>query len=290
MRYPITYHFADLRLTRLHYCKCGNGEPLIIVPATISEIDNYQGLIQFFGQKYSVHFFELPGQGKSRRFPECYKSELVAETVRDLIDLLGYEKVTLMGFSFGGILAIETLDLLRDRIKKVILVSPCLTNKALTHNKWQIFFIKVLARILRPKIAQKTMLKVMHGEKSSKLIMWLLGNIGKVENLSELKKKIMVFPAGTLDVVIYQINEILNTDFGYIRDVFSQPLFFAMSINDPLLDYRATEEKANNMFNKVLIHKFDYPYHQPPEPWTFEGLNRDYRGLLSEISEYFTRR
>ncbi len=283
MKPKISYHFAKLPLTKLHYAKCGNGEPLIIVPATISEIDNWKGLIEFFGQKYTVYFFELPGHGKSEKFSGRFKSELVTKTVSDLIDFLGYKKVNLMGFSFGGILTIKILNKLTSKIEKTILVSPCLTNKALTHKKWQLLSIRLLTKILRPKISQKIILKIMHGQRTSKIIMWILEKIGKVEHLNELRKKILIFPAEKLDVVIYQIDEILNTNFKYIKEQFENKLYFAMSTNDPLLNYQTTENEIKRLFKKTYIHKFDFPYHQPPKPFTCEGLNENYRDLLSEI-------
>ena len=52
-----TYHFADLPLTRLHYLKCGQGPPLILVPATVSEIKNWLTLVQFMAQRFTVYFF-----------------------------------------------------------------------------------------------------------------------------------------------------------------------------------------------------------------------------------------
>jgi len=42
--------------------------PLIIVPATISELENWLSLAQFMAQWFHVYFFELPGHGRSEPF------------------------------------------------------------------------------------------------------------------------------------------------------------------------------------------------------------------------------
>ena len=60
----IRYDYANLPLTKLHYVTCGDGPPLIMVPATMSKIKNWLPLAQFMGQKFTVHFFELPGHGR----------------------------------------------------------------------------------------------------------------------------------------------------------------------------------------------------------------------------------
>src|SRR3990172_8107874 len=84
----VSDHFVQLPQTNLHYIKCGDGPPLIMVPATISKIENWLALAQFLGQRFTVYFFELPGHGKSSPFPEAFSSELAAETVEAFIDRL----------------------------------------------------------------------------------------------------------------------------------------------------------------------------------------------------------
>ena len=53
-------YFIDLPLARLHVLETGQGAPLIIVPATISELENWVSMAQFMGQWFRVFFFELP--------------------------------------------------------------------------------------------------------------------------------------------------------------------------------------------------------------------------------------
>ena len=75
-------YFVDLPLSRLHIMEVGNGEPLIIVPATISELENWKALAQFMAQWFCVYFFELPGHGRSEPFRERFSSQQVAEIGR----------------------------------------------------------------------------------------------------------------------------------------------------------------------------------------------------------------
>src|SRR5574339_760558 len=104
--------FGDMALpdTRLHYVKAGSGPPLIIVPATVSLIRQWLPLAQFMGQHFTSYFFELPGHGGSTPYPEKFRSHLVPYTVEALVDNLGYDRFHLMGFSFGGLLALRTLE------------------------------------------------------------------------------------------------------------------------------------------------------------------------------------
>jgi len=113
---PYKTYFIDLPLSRLHVLETGKGEPLIIVPATISELENWLPLAQFMAQWFHVYFFELPGHGQSGPFRERFSSQQVAELVGQLANKLGFERFNLMGFSFGGILAMRTFKHLSQRI------------------------------------------------------------------------------------------------------------------------------------------------------------------------------
>jgi hypothetical protein len=49
-----------------------------------------------------------------------------------------------------------------------------------------------------------------------------------------------------------------------------------MSTNDPVLDFKKTLSVTEAHFESVKVVRSDIPYHQPPEPLTYEGLMRDY--------------
>ena len=90
-------YFIELPLSRLHVLETGKGEPLIIVPATISELENWLPLAQFMAQWFHVYFFELPGHGQSDPFCEGFSSQQVAELVGQLANKLGFDRFNLMG-------------------------------------------------------------------------------------------------------------------------------------------------------------------------------------------------
>ena len=96
----ISIHYAALPQTKLRYAKCGEGPPVIMVPATISWIEDWIPMIQMMGTRFTVYFFELPGHGKSSAFAENFISELVAESVEAFADYLGIDRFSLMGFSY----------------------------------------------------------------------------------------------------------------------------------------------------------------------------------------------
>ena len=269
-------YFIDLPLSRLHVLETGSGEPLIIVPATISELENWVPLAQFMAQWFHVYFFELPGHGRSEPFREQFSSQQVAELVAQLANKLGFDRFNLMGFSFGGILAMRTFKLLSHRIERMILIAPCLDHRALPFSKVRLQLLYSSNRLLsHPKI-QERFVDLIHNPRTVSMTVKALQKIGRLEDTIPLEKKLPRTTANTISVLNAQINEILTTEFEVEPDKYATPCYFAMSIHDPLLCFDTTHEILQKHFASVNTVALTYPYHQPPAPLTYEELNRDF--------------
>jgi hypothetical protein len=97
-----------------------------------------------------------------------------------------------------------------------------------------------------------------------------------VEETVPLKKKLPRTQAGTISVLNAQIDEILTTEFEVEPAKYKTPCYFAMSIYDPLLRFETTLAILRNHFEGVNAIRLKYPFHQPPAPFTYEELNRDF--------------
>lgn len=276
----LTEHFAELGLTRLHYAAAGEGEPMILVPATISLIEDWAEFVRFLAQKFRVHFFELPGYGKSTHFEEGFSSERVAETVERLADSLGLERFVLGGFSFGGILTLKTLKRLSERIDKVVLLSPCVSRRALKHSRAQLMALRTAVTALSTRPGRNGVLKLMHDPRTVDALVWFMTQVGKYETNADLRTRLLGFPAETLDVLLSQVIEVLTVEESDLAGPYPQRCFFGMSVKDPLLDFAVTLDFIEENFADPIVERYDFPYHTPPEPFTFEQLNRDYPDVL----------
>ncbi|MBK9925890.1 MAG: alpha/beta hydrolase [Anaerolineales bacterium] len=274
--------YGDMTLpnTRLHYVKAGSGAPLIIVPATVSLIRQWLPLTQFMGQRFTSYFFELPGHGGSTPYPEKFQSSLVPKTVEAFVDNLGYEKFSLMGFSFGGLLALRTLEHLQDRIEKVILLSPCVSRRALKWSTPRQWAFKASVKAMKNPRLLQGIHYAMNAPSLEKPLTYALSKASKVDRRILENKKALRMPLSTLDVFAYTLDEIFQTEYQYTGAPFSIPSYFGMSVNDDILNYDLTEQIVRQHFQKLTIQKFTHPYHQPPEPPTFEWLNREFSPFL----------
>jgi pimeloyl-ACP methyl ester carboxylesterase len=279
----VSYHHMQLPKTNLHFIMCGDGPPLIMVPATISKIENWLALAQFMGQRFTVYFFELPGHGKSTPFPEAFSSELAAETMEAFIDGLGYKTVSLMGFSFGGILALTALKRLRQRIEKVLLLSPVVSSRALRLSGPRRQLLKGIVRMLGNPRLRSEVLRFMRNPKLNRFVAHALAQTGRVEPSMSVGEVFLNISNSTADVLRYQLAEMLDFEIDAQAAPFGQECYFAMSERDPMLSFDTTLEVLKRNFPTVHVEKFQFPYHQPPKPITFEEMNQNYSRLLNIV-------
>jgi len=276
---PPTYktYQIELPLSNLHVMEAGSGMPLIIVPATISELDNWVDLIQFMAQWFHVYFFELPGHGNSTAFKQKFSTSLVAETVSQLVDHLQIDRFNLMGFSFGGILAMKTFNLLHHRIDRLILNAPCVTRRAILLSRPRKFAVWQVNRLFRKRMVQNYLYRAFHNPYKRSRLMDLLQVVGKIERREQLENKLGKTSLSTIEVLTEELAEIMRIEFSHPAARYKTPCYLTMSVHDPLLDFQTTLTELENHFTNVYVTKLYFPYHQPPNPFTFDELNRDFK-------------
>jgi pimeloyl-ACP methyl ester carboxylesterase len=268
--------FYDLPLARLHVLEAGRGPALIIVPATISECRDWIPLTRFMAHWFHVYFFELPGHGESTPFRSPFSTDLVAQTVEQFLAVRGIDRFSVMGFSFGGILAMKTVKRLASRVENVIFISPCLTRRALLLPRTRIAAGRAVVHLINWPPVRRAFLRFLHNPRTVTASFRFLQRIGRLEATIELRPKLLTIQESTLDVLARQVDEIVTVDFPVPAERYTTPCFLWMSVNDPVLDFHTTLAAAQAHFANVEVVRSDIPYHQPPEPLTYEGLRRDY--------------
>ena len=277
---PVTTHHVDLPTTRLRYAECGDGPPLIIVPATVSLVEDWTPMIQFVGQHYHAHFFEMPGHGGSAPLADGFSSARLAGVIGDLADHIGAERFALLGFSFGGILTLRALQELGGRVTKVGLLSPCVGKRALTRPPIDRAMVAAVVSALRHRMPRAALARLLASETAVRLVIWFMVDVGGFESPTDLRARLMSYSSSTIEVLAAQVREILTVTEEDLAGPYPQPCFFGMSEFDPLLDYGTTERFVRANFPDLVTETFDWPYHAPPVPLTFDDYMRDYTPLL----------
>ena len=203
-------------------------------------------------------------------------SQQVAQLVEQLADKLGFERFSLMGFSFGGILTMRIFKRLPVRVDRVVLIAPCLDHRALSFSSFQVSLLHRLNQLLSVPKIQKGFYSLIHNEYAVPAVVKLLQKIGRLEKTVPLEKKLLQTSENTISVLNAQINEILTTEFEVTATKHQTPCYFAMSIYDPLLSFDTTLQIVHDHFENVSTMPLLYPIHQPPGAFTYDDLNKNF--------------
>jgi pimeloyl-ACP methyl ester carboxylesterase len=114
-------HFSAADGLRLAYDVTGQGQPLLCLPGLTRNMDDFEPVVEAFADRAQVIRMDFRGRGASDYGdPATYQVAQEASDVVGLLDHLGLQKVTILGTSRGGLVAMVLAAMARDRIAGVI--------------------------------------------------------------------------------------------------------------------------------------------------------------------------
>jgi pimeloyl-ACP methyl ester carboxylesterase len=114
---------AAIRGVDIEVLRAGKGPPLLLLHG-LNTIDPNAPFVELLSARAEIIAPSHPGFGNSARPPDFDSIYDLVHFYLDLIDALPHERVTLLGFSFGGWLAAEIAAISSNRLAQLILVDP----------------------------------------------------------------------------------------------------------------------------------------------------------------------
>jgi len=116
------------RTVRLHghdlsYVDSGTGTPVLFIHGILGSQRQWSHLVDQLDDTLRVVVPDLFGHGESAKPTGDYSLSAHAATLRDLLDHLGIERVTLVGHSLGGGIAMQFYYLFPERVDRLVLVA-----------------------------------------------------------------------------------------------------------------------------------------------------------------------
>ena len=110
---------ADVNGIKLYYAIYGSGEPLLMLHGGLGHSDVWGAQIPAFAAKYKVIAVDSRGHGRSTRDDKPYSYDLMADDVVALLDKLGIDKASIVGWSDGGIIGLDIAIRHPERLDKL---------------------------------------------------------------------------------------------------------------------------------------------------------------------------
>jgi pimeloyl-ACP methyl ester carboxylesterase len=107
---------------KLSYVDSGSGEAILFVHGLLGSHRNWRHLVDRLDNTNRVIVPDLFGHGASEKHEGDYSPSAQAATLRDLINRLDIDRVTIVGHSLGGGISLAFCYLFPDRVERLVLV------------------------------------------------------------------------------------------------------------------------------------------------------------------------
>ena len=107
---------------KLYYEKAGAGPPLFMVNGLGGDIRAWCYLLPHLNKHFTTIVYDMRCAGKSDKPEELFCIEDLSDEADALIEHLGYDKVSLLGFSMGGMVGLDFALNHSDKLDKLVLV------------------------------------------------------------------------------------------------------------------------------------------------------------------------
>ena len=122
-------------LPLLHLSPKGDGHPVFVIPGLMASDDSTFALRKFLqGRGYAVKGWEL---GRNRGLREGIQERML-DCVREFSDLHG-RKISIVGWSLGGIFARELAKIVPERVRSVISLGSPFGGSPRSTNAWRVY-------------------------------------------------------------------------------------------------------------------------------------------------------
>jgi len=121
---PFEVQYLTIHGHRRAFVKVGSGPALLLLHGLGCDHTTWLPVIATLSRRYTVIAPDLLGHGRSAKPRADYSLGGYANGMRDLLTVLGIDKVTVVGHSFGGGVAMQFGYQFPERTERMVLVAP----------------------------------------------------------------------------------------------------------------------------------------------------------------------
>src|SRR5690554_2595670 len=113
--------YFDFQGKKIYYETHGEGKPLILLNGIMMSTKSWGIFVEAFSANNRLILLDFLDQGQSDKVYEEYTQDLQVEVLYALIKELGYDKVNLLGISYGEEVALRFIANYEDKVERLVL-------------------------------------------------------------------------------------------------------------------------------------------------------------------------
>ena len=112
------YNFKN---KKIYYKLSGKGRLLLLLHGFTESSEIWDDFTPILKKNYACLSIDLPGHGNSEALPEAHTMEVMAEIVKNIIDISGFKDCIMIGHSMGGYVALAFAEAYPEYLKGLCL-------------------------------------------------------------------------------------------------------------------------------------------------------------------------
>ena len=191
--------YVEINSAKIYYEEYGKGEPLLLIHGNGGDIKSMGNQIDYFKTKYRVIVADNRGQGKSELKTDSLTYEQITKDWEGLANTLKLDSLSIVGWSDGGIVALQMGISGKLKIKKIATIGANLRPDSTAVNSWAVNFVMQTKKMVDSKIKAKDTSENWGLQKQLLGLLADQPNI-PIKDLSKIKAKVLVI-AGDKDII-----------------------------------------------------------------------------------------
>ena len=261
---------TEINDTELFYTRIGSGTPFLVMHGGLGFDHSYfRPELDLLGESIELIYYDHRGNGRSGRPPiSSITFEQLADDAEELRKVLGYDRIGVIGHSFGGFVALKYAIKYPENLSFLIPMNiyPAFDR---THTK---AFVKGLqAKNPSPELMKTFNSPPARTIEEFRINYRILNYLYVYDYKSEIKKRFeKMFDKMILNLELSAITNKLITKFNVLSDLnkISTPTLVVGGSGDGIIPASQVQRLHNNIPNSD-IHIFEksghYPFFEEPE-------------------------
>jgi pimeloyl-ACP methyl ester carboxylesterase len=141
---------ASVNGIELYYELHGGGRAVTVIPGLGGDTRMCSPIVTALAERHQVLVFDPRGSGRSEKPDVPYSAEEMADDTAGLLDVVGMQTPTVIGYSMGGRIALSLALGHPDRVRSLLLAATSARTPPTRPLTWRWFMMDVLGRIRLP--------------------------------------------------------------------------------------------------------------------------------------------
>jgi len=259
--------FAEFKKIKVRYSDTGKGRVIVLLHGFLGSHKIWQEYIKTLSKKFRVIAVDLPGHGETPAIGYYHSMEMLAQSVKAVLDSIGVRRYVLVGHSMGGYAALAFAELYPENV-----CGLCLCHSTSHPDSEE-----------KKKDRDRTIHLVKKGNK--RVITDIITSLFTTEKLAKIKNKVtevkQIAESTSKQAIVNSLEGMKERKSRDLILKFSEyPILFIVGKKDSLIN-------SDSVFSQVGLCK--YPYVVMMENEGHMGFYEEPEQITPEISSFANR-